>query len=93
MATKNRISRRYSKRDDVPSCSIHGRGTKFVVEQGPEVSTSAPAPPKKLEDIMKEISAASVNVIDVEAAPEARTDEGISSRSVDSDRIMESREM
>jgi hypothetical protein len=66
--------------------------TKFIEENGPEVTVSAPVPPKKLEDIMKEISAASAG-INVEAGPEARTDEGIGARSVDSDRIMESREM
>ncbi|KAL3925962.1 MAG: hypothetical protein SGILL_000063 [Bacillariaceae sp.] len=75
--------------------------TKFEAEAeavGPEIVVSAPSAPKKLEEIMKDISAASVgmaaSVLEaVTAAPETRAEEVSSKRSNDGDRIMESREM
>jgi hypothetical protein len=63
--------------------------TKFV-EEDAEMSVS---PPKKLEDIMKEISNASKVVIPNDLLPEARTEEVGSQRASEGDRIMESREM
>jgi chromosome segregation ATPase len=65
---------------------------KFA-EEGPEISTVAPTS-KKLEDIMNEISAASSVLLTTDMfLQETRSDEVITTRASDCDRIMESRGM
>jgi predicted nucleic acid-binding OB-fold protein len=66
---------------------------KFA-EEGPEISIVAHPPSKKLEDIMNEISAASSVLLTTDMfLQETRSDEVITTRASDCDRIMESRGM